>query len=476
MTMGERITALRKGRGMTQEQLAEKLSVTRQSVSKWELDQATPEVGFAVALCGLFGVSLDYLIRGIEAEPVVEAEPDKESAPASEKTESGQALPSPKSRPLTAKGYAILLGSIFFLAQFLCLNLYPVAVLLNQETDFAMIFVLLYAIVIPLPAVYCVTNRWWYADRGCALKHLWKMTAGVAVVGNLLFLGGFEFYCCHVHQGLEYAFWQTDWIMAEYHWLVGEIVVMAILLPILVCFRHKKWLCWLAYALSWLAFFWSNVALDALMRLIPTGLGYYWGLASVGMYFLVMVAVFLSQFLVYRLLRGSFRPEEQIPPKPVRVWHLGGLAVLCAAAMVSVAGGLHYALDLVALPTAYLPAVYVLIPLLVLLLTWGRRVDTTRTVWRAALLSVGIFVPCMLLGHMGVCYFFQRFYACLGNMPDLNWGSYFLASVFSALIGCAVALPAMIALRKRPWACIGGASAVMLLAVAATLLLPRILI
>ena len=50
MTMGERITALRKGRGMTQEALAEKLGVTRQSVSKWELDQATPEVGFAVAL------------------------------------------------------------------------------------------------------------------------------------------------------------------------------------------------------------------------------------------------------------------------------------------------------------------------------------------------------------------------------------------------------------------------------------------
>jgi transcriptional regulator with XRE-family HTH domain len=58
MTIGERITALRKGRGMTQEQLAEKLSVTRQSVSKWELDQATPEVGCAVVLCDLLCVLL----------------------------------------------------------------------------------------------------------------------------------------------------------------------------------------------------------------------------------------------------------------------------------------------------------------------------------------------------------------------------------------------------------------------------------
>ena len=84
MTMGERITALRKGRGMTQEALAEKLGVTRQSVSKWELDQATPETGFAVALCDLFGVSLDYLIRGVEPpeEPTVTAVQAEESRPA----------------------------------------------------------------------------------------------------------------------------------------------------------------------------------------------------------------------------------------------------------------------------------------------------------------------------------------------------------------------------------------------------------
>ena len=78
MTMGERVTALRKGRGMTQEQLAERLNVTRQSVSKWELDQATPEVGYAVALCDLFGVSLDYLIRGMEVPPPV---PEEKPAP-----------------------------------------------------------------------------------------------------------------------------------------------------------------------------------------------------------------------------------------------------------------------------------------------------------------------------------------------------------------------------------------------------------
>lgn len=476
MTMGERITALRKGRGMTQEQLAERLSVTRQSVSKWELDQAIPEIGFSVSLCELFGVSLDYLIRGIEAEPVAEALTEKESTPVSDKTESSHESLLPASLPLTAKGYVILFGGILLLAQLLCLNLYPVAVLLNKETDFSMIFVLLYALVIPLPAVYLVTNRWWYADRSCALKHLWKITAGMAVVGNLLFLGGFEFYFCHVHQGLEYAFWQTDWIMAAYHWLVGEIMVMAILLPILICFRHKKWLCWLVYILSWLAFFWSNVVLDALMRLIPIGLGDDWGLASVAMYCFVVVAVLLSQFIVYRRLRRSACPAELIPPKPLRVWHLGGLAMICAAGTVSAASGLHYALDLTALPTAYLPTAYILIPLLALMLTWGRRAESAHKVWHAGMILLGIFLPLMLLGHMGVCYFFQRFYACLGPMPTLNWSGYLLASTASTLVGGLIAMPSMIALRKRPWACVSVCGGILLLTCAATLLLPRILL
>lgn len=62
MTLGEKITQLRTASNMTQEELAEKLSVSRQSVSKWEMDQALPQIDKVIMLCEIFRVSLDLLL------------------------------------------------------------------------------------------------------------------------------------------------------------------------------------------------------------------------------------------------------------------------------------------------------------------------------------------------------------------------------------------------------------------------------
>ncbi len=67
MTFGEKLAALRRERQLTQEQLAELLGVSRQSVSKWEGDLAYPETDKLIRLSGLFGCSLDYLLR--DAQP-----------------------------------------------------------------------------------------------------------------------------------------------------------------------------------------------------------------------------------------------------------------------------------------------------------------------------------------------------------------------------------------------------------------------
>ena len=56
MTLGERIYRLRANRNMTQEQLAEKLGVTRQSISKWEGDLVKPEIEKLKAMAKLFEV------------------------------------------------------------------------------------------------------------------------------------------------------------------------------------------------------------------------------------------------------------------------------------------------------------------------------------------------------------------------------------------------------------------------------------
>lgn len=63
MKLSEKIIELRKAKGMTQEELAEKCSVSRQSISKWEADIALPETEKLLLLGELFHVSMDVLLK-----------------------------------------------------------------------------------------------------------------------------------------------------------------------------------------------------------------------------------------------------------------------------------------------------------------------------------------------------------------------------------------------------------------------------
>ena len=62
MTIGEKITHLRNSANISQEALADKLSVSRQSVSKWEMDQAQPQIDKILQICELFNISCDELL------------------------------------------------------------------------------------------------------------------------------------------------------------------------------------------------------------------------------------------------------------------------------------------------------------------------------------------------------------------------------------------------------------------------------
>ena len=62
MNFSEKLTTLRKQKGLSQEALAEKLGVSRQAVSKWERNEAQPELSKIVALCELFEVDANELL------------------------------------------------------------------------------------------------------------------------------------------------------------------------------------------------------------------------------------------------------------------------------------------------------------------------------------------------------------------------------------------------------------------------------
>ncbi len=64
MSIGNRISELRKKHNYSQEYVAEQLDVSRQAVSKWEQDQTSPDTNNLIALAGLFNVSVEYLATG----------------------------------------------------------------------------------------------------------------------------------------------------------------------------------------------------------------------------------------------------------------------------------------------------------------------------------------------------------------------------------------------------------------------------
>lgn len=62
MRISDKIIELRKSRGWSQENLAEYMDVSRQSVSKWESGQSIPDIEKIIKLSELFGVTTDYLL------------------------------------------------------------------------------------------------------------------------------------------------------------------------------------------------------------------------------------------------------------------------------------------------------------------------------------------------------------------------------------------------------------------------------
>ena len=69
MNIGERITALRKEKDISQAELAKRLNVSRQAVSKWEQGTSSPDTTKLIQLAEILGTEVEYLATGVHPEP-----------------------------------------------------------------------------------------------------------------------------------------------------------------------------------------------------------------------------------------------------------------------------------------------------------------------------------------------------------------------------------------------------------------------
>lgn len=220
MTLGERIAYYRGVLGLSQGELAEKLGVSRQAVSKWETDAGLPDLDRLIALSGLFDITLDELVKGAAPSPAPADQPEPAVIPPTENPPAAEKAPSSSGQKTV--GY-ILLG-----VGLLCAVL---ALFLN------------WALLIPagyllICAVLCLTLRR-YAGRvilGGTLYAVlltcqrWTGMPGLGSIINPVVYGS-EFYGIGV--------WVT--------WGLWAVLLLYVVLAL----RHTRWQRYTPLALGW---------------------------------------------------------------------------------------------------------------------------------------------------------------------------------------------------------------------------------
>lgn len=120
MEFNEKLIKLRKAAGLSQEELGNRLDVARQTVSKWEVGETTPEMNKLVELSNLFNVSMDDLAKEAEIPEVIARELDHKKID-SVYTDVGNAKK-------IVKHYVIVFGAIAIIIAIILLNFFVRAI------------------------------------------------------------------------------------------------------------------------------------------------------------------------------------------------------------------------------------------------------------------------------------------------------------------------------------------------------------
>lgn len=149
MTFGRRLQQVRKAAGLSQEQLGELVGMSRQAVSKWETDQAAPDIDTLALLCGVLGVSADELLGR-----------DASSRPETQDTDLDECVRmNGAKRCFTAGWITVLAGAVLLVAEFFALFLIQdleIRLALDSGGGY-LPHAMQYAAVPPMPVIFGVT-------------------------------------------------------------------------------------------------------------------------------------------------------------------------------------------------------------------------------------------------------------------------------------------------------------------------------
>ncbi|MBO5041772.1 MAG: helix-turn-helix transcriptional regulator [Clostridia bacterium] len=198
MTIGQRISDLRKERGYSQEYVAEKLDVSRQAVSKWECDASAPDTYNLIALSELFGVSVEYIAVGKKENTTETAPP-----PQAEKT---VAVTNHYRQSL---GLSNILGIIFLICGLVCGVL---CIVMDEERLLPLAISFIFCAVMGFIQVkHKNLVVWWGYWLFFFLLSVFGMTSSPFLIFNpAYYVGGVSWHL---------IFGYIDWI-----WLAGNIV------------------------------------------------------------------------------------------------------------------------------------------------------------------------------------------------------------------------------------------------------------
>lgn len=151
MTLGEKIQKLRKAAGLSQEQLASMIDMSRQAISKWETDQSVPDVDKVLLLCETFHISTDELLGKKSG-----SQSDQQDTKLEECVKMNF-----QKRCFTAGWLTSLTGVVLLVAEYFALFfLRNEAIRLDYDTNIRLGFysdAMKYASVAPMPTIFGIT-------------------------------------------------------------------------------------------------------------------------------------------------------------------------------------------------------------------------------------------------------------------------------------------------------------------------------